>query len=113
MAQGGNRISGVRPKSRGNSQRRHCDSIPEATFAYLTLVSIPVLGASRDSTLAKKLESVLGKETTMLWTIFVILLVLWLLGLVTSYAIGGFIHILLVMAIVVLVIRLVQGRRVA
>jgi len=49
----------------------------------------------------------------MLWTIFVILLVLWLLGLVTSYAIGGFIHILLVMAIVVLVIRLVQGRRVA
>ena len=48
----------------------------------------------------------------MLWTIFVILLVLWLLGLVTSYTLGGFIHILLVLAIVVLVIRLVQGRRV-
>ena len=48
----------------------------------------------------------------MLWTIFVILLVLWLLGLVTSYTMGGFIHILLVLAIVVLVIRLVQGRRV-
>ncbi len=49
----------------------------------------------------------------MLWTIFVILLVLWLLGLVTSYTLGGFIHILLVLAIVILVINLVQGRRVA
>ena len=48
----------------------------------------------------------------MLWTIFVILLVLWLLGLVTSYTLGGFIHILLVLAVVVLVIRLVQGRSV-
>jgi hypothetical protein len=47
----------------------------------------------------------------MLWTIFVILLVLWLLGLVTSYTLGGFIHILLVLAIVVVVIRLLQGRR--
>jgi len=48
----------------------------------------------------------------MLWTIFVILLVLWLLGLVTSYTLGGFIHILLVLAVIVLVIRLVQGRSV-
>jgi uncharacterized membrane protein YtjA (UPF0391 family) len=48
----------------------------------------------------------------MLWTIFVILLVLWLLGLVTSYTMGGFIHILLVIAIVVIVIQLLQGRRV-
>jgi hypothetical protein len=48
----------------------------------------------------------------MLWTIFVILLVLWLLGLVTSYTLGGFIHILLILAVVVLVINLVQGRRV-
>lgn len=46
----------------------------------------------------------------MLWTIFVILLVLWLLGLVTSYTMGGFIHILLVLAVVVMVIRLIQGR---
>ena len=49
----------------------------------------------------------------MLWTIFVILLVLWLLGLVTSYTMGGLIHVLLVVAVVVLVINLVQGRRVA
>ncbi|MGB8799591.1 MAG: lmo0937 family membrane protein [Candidatus Acidiferrales bacterium] len=48
----------------------------------------------------------------MLWTIFVILVVLWLLGIVTSYTMGGFIHILLVLAVVVLVIRLLQGRSV-
>jgi hypothetical protein len=47
----------------------------------------------------------------MLWTIFVILLVMWLLGLVTSYTLGGFIHILLVIALVILVIRIIQGRR--
>jgi hypothetical protein len=47
----------------------------------------------------------------MLWTIFVILLVLWLLGLVTSYTMGGFIHILLVIAIVILIINLLSGRR--
>lgn len=47
----------------------------------------------------------------MLWTIFVILLVLWLLGMVTSYTMGGFIHILLVIAIVIVLIRVIQGRR--
>lgn len=46
----------------------------------------------------------------MLWTIAVILLVLWGLGLVTSYTMGGFIHILLVLAVVVVVVRLIQGR---
>jgi hypothetical protein len=49
----------------------------------------------------------------MLWTIFMILLVLWALGMVTSYTMGGLIHILLVVAVVVLVIRLFQGRRIA
>jgi len=49
----------------------------------------------------------------MLWTIFVILLVLWFLGLVTSYTLGGFIHILLVLAVVVLLIRVIQGRSIA
>ena len=47
----------------------------------------------------------------MLWTIFVILLVLWLLGLVSSYTLGGFIHILLVLAVIVLIINLLSGRR--
>jgi len=48
----------------------------------------------------------------MLWTIFVILLVLWLLGLVTSYTLGGFIHVLLIVAVVLAVLQLIQGRRV-
>jgi hypothetical protein len=48
----------------------------------------------------------------MLWTIAVILLVLWVLGLVSSYTMGGFIHILLVLAIIVIIIRVIQGRRV-
>ena len=47
----------------------------------------------------------------MLWTLFVILLVLWLLGIVTSYTLGGFIHILLVVAIAVVLIQLITGRR--
>ena len=47
----------------------------------------------------------------MLWTIFVVLLILWLLGMVSSYTIGGFIHILLLIALVVLVLQLVSGRR--
>ena len=46
----------------------------------------------------------------MLWTIFVILLVLWLLGVVTSYTLGGLIQILLVLALVVMLIRIIQGR---
>ena len=48
----------------------------------------------------------------MLWTILVILLVLWLLGVVSSYTMGGFIHVLLVVAVVVALIQLIQGRRV-
>jgi hypothetical protein len=52
-----------------------------------------------------------GGGEIMLWTLFVILLVLWLLGLVSSYTLGGFIHILLVVALVVLIINLVSGRR--
>lgn len=48
----------------------------------------------------------------MLWTIFVVLLVLWFLGMVSSYTLGGYIHILLVVAVVALIIRLIQGRSV-
>jgi len=47
----------------------------------------------------------------MLWTIFVVLVVLWLLGLVSSYTLGGYIHILIVIAVVVLIFNLIQGRR--
>jgi hypothetical protein len=48
----------------------------------------------------------------MLWTVFLILLILWLLGVVSSYTLGGFVHILLVLALVVVVIQVIQGRRV-
>ena len=47
----------------------------------------------------------------MLWTIAVILIILWLLGLVTSYTMGGFIHILLVIAVIVVLVNIISGRR--
>ena len=46
----------------------------------------------------------------MLWTIFILLLILWLLGMVTSYTLGGFIHILLILALATVLIRIIQGR---
>lgn len=52
-----------------------------------------------------------AKENDMLWTLCVILVILWLLGLLTSYTAGGLIHILLVVALVVLLLRVFQGRR--
>ena len=61
---------------------------------------------------AAELPRLAEGEKTMLWTIAVILLVLWGLGLVTSYTIGGYIHILLVVAVIVILIRMVQGRKV-
>lgn len=47
----------------------------------------------------------------LLWTLVVILLILWLLGLLTSYTLGGFVHLLLLVAIIVILIRVIQGRR--
>lgn len=47
----------------------------------------------------------------MLWTIFVILIVMWLLGMVSSYTLGGFIHILLLLAVAVVLINIIQGRK--
>jgi hypothetical protein len=48
----------------------------------------------------------------MLWTLFVVLLILWFIGVVSSYTLGGFIHLLLVIALIAVVLQLVQGRRV-
>lgn len=53
-----------------------------------------------------------NEEDVMLWTICVILIVLWLLGIVTSYTMGGLIHILLVIAVIVVLVRVIQGRRI-
>jgi hypothetical protein len=69
--------------------------------------SLTHLIASRNRTSAR-----FSKEAHMLWTIAVILLVLWVLGLITAYTMGGFIHLLVVLAIVVILIRVIQGRRV-
>jgi hypothetical protein len=52
------------------------------------------------------------EEWRMLWTIFLVLVVLWMLGVVSSYTLGGFIHVLLVLAVVALLVQLIQGRRV-
>jgi len=49
---------------------------------------------------------------TMLWTVFLVLIVLWMLGVVSAYTLGGFIHVLLVLAVIALLIQLIQGRRV-
>ena len=52
-----------------------------------------------------------AKGDAMLWTIFVLLVIMWLLGMVSSYTLGGFIHLLLLLAIVVVLINIIQGRR--
>jgi hypothetical protein len=58
------------------------------------------------------LTIVVTREDVMLWTICVVLIVLWLLGIVTAYTMGGLIHILLVIAIIVVLVRIIQGRKV-
>jgi hypothetical protein len=52
------------------------------------------------------------RRSGVMWTIIAILLILWLVGLITSYTLGGFLHILLVVAIVLIIVRLISGRRV-
>lgn len=56
-------------------------------------------------------QSSTAVRMTMLWTLFVVLLLLWLLGVVSSYTLGGFIHILLVLAVVAVLVQLITGRR--
>jgi Flp pilus assembly protein TadB len=70
-------------------------------------------GRRTDLAMARSLLRFEGeREAVMLWTVAVLLLVLWALGLVTSYTMGGLIHILLVVAVIVVVVRLIQGRRI-
>jgi hypothetical protein len=71
-------------------------------------------GCERTQYCSAGFEFVVGvgqREPNMLWTLFVVLMVLWLLGVVSSYTMGGFIHILLVLAVVALVFQLISGRR--
>jgi hypothetical protein len=58
----------------------------------------------------KRIAVSTSEDTIMLYTIAVILIILWLLGLVTSYTVGGFIHILLVVAVIMILVRLISGR---
>ena len=74
---------------------------PEAASQVRAVVSLLVVNTRPPSPLK-----------AMLWTIFVVLLVLWFLGMVSSYTLGGYIHILLVLAVVALLIRLISGRSV-
>ena len=67
------------------------------------------ISASREASVSRAAEVV--RRNIVLWTIAVILLVLWALGLVSSYTMGGFIHILLVAAVILVLIRIIQGRR--
>jgi hypothetical protein len=61
--------------------------------------------------LSRACSGTAAKGDAMLWTIVVILLILWLLGLVSSYTMGGLIHLLLVIAVIIIVVNLIQGRR--
>jgi hypothetical protein len=79
-----------------------------------TDVSVGVLQIDHQDRGSKPAEFVvvsLWKDLIMLYTIAIVLLVLWLLGLVSSYTLGGYIHILLVIALVMVVINLINGRR--
>jgi Family of unknown function (DUF5670) len=69
--------------------------------AGLLAVGIPICDLPSDG----------RRRNRMLWTVAVVLIVLWLLGLVSSYTLGGFIHVLLVIAIVVILVQVIQGRR--
>ncbi len=94
--------------------RRTAYRLPENLLHAREVTTVcPFLGAwhGRCDASSERRRTVALEEVNMLWTIFVVLLVLWALGMVSSYTMGGFIHILLVIAIAVVLIRIIQGRR--
>jgi hypothetical protein len=103
------RIAGARAGAEPRRSKRENPYRQRWPFGFV-LVSRPHRPGATEP--ARVEENDFRRENTMLWTIAVILFVLWALGLVTSYTIGGYIHILLVVAVIVVVIRLIQGRRV-
>jgi hypothetical protein len=101
----------------GNPAQRR-NSIEDAAAAPL---ACPVLshavrtvwsGGIRRAGPSQRAASTDARAMTMLWTLFVVLLLLWILGVVSSYTLGGFIHILLVLAVVAVLVQLISGRRV-
>ena len=96
--------------SQDGAGRPHCgtaiaDTTPHIQLNYSWWRSA---GAAPPTTSPIKME-----DKDMLWTIAVVLMALWLLGLVTAYTMGGFIHVLLVIAVVVVLMRIIQGRKIA
>ena len=69
------------------------------------------MGGLVDDSVARILTFISLEGNSMLWTLFMVLVILWLLGVATSYTAGGLIHLLLVVAVVVMLIRVIQGRR--
>ena len=69
------------------------------------------MGGLVDRSVARILTFIFPEGISMLWTLFMVLVILWLLGVATSYTAGGLIHLLLVVAVVVMLIRVIQGRR--
>jgi hypothetical protein len=91
--------------------RYECLSNPNFSPPGIQHLSIPY---NRLSTIGfQAIVEIVNARVNMLWTLFVILLVLWLLGVVSSYTMGGFIHLLLVLAVIALVFQLITGRRAA
>jgi hypothetical protein len=89
--------------------RKRCkkNKIISTNVRYRTEISIRITDTLNHGELS---PPYLYQETSMLYTIAVILVILWLLGLVTSYTVGGFIHILLVVAVIMILVRLISGR---
>jgi Flp pilus assembly protein TadB len=103
--------SGKGPGHQTRQQRKRCERVKKRmTIESSQSKTIPLAGLNCHAITGCGKCAII-KEDPMLWTIAVILIVLWLLGLVSSYTLGGFIHILLVIAIVVVVIGFIQGRR--
>jgi Family of unknown function (DUF5670) len=101
-------VSGIPP---GRAAQRSASTGIEKLDNW-NLRRLPGINKTSAVAVPKAKQEKTTKGNSMLWTIFFILLILWLLGWLTSYTLGGFIHILLVIALVVLIIRLIQGRRV-
>ncbi|MGD0824691.1 MAG: lmo0937 family membrane protein [Terriglobales bacterium] len=83
-------------------------------YAFLVGAAVPLGWPRKDFRFSRRSVTARfspRRESSMLWTIFIMLLILWLLGLISSYTLGGYIHLLLVVAVVILVVNLLTGRR--
>src|SRR5450631_3929908 len=105
------RIAHAEPKAQAFGRRTgNCLSVHDGPNVALAICQLSGSTSWRDFRAARR-RPPFEKGVKMLWTIAVILFVLWALGLATSYTMGGLVHILLILAVVTVVIRLIQGRR--